>query len=68
MGQLPAKNFFTKDFCLCGSVLNLKFCFGGNSRHNDRVDSLWERATKQAVMTVIRWHRNQIIKGLLVIG
>jgi hypothetical protein len=36
--------------------------------HNDRVDSLWECATKQAVMTVAQWHRNQIIRGPLVIG
>jgi len=44
------------DFCLCGAILNLKaFCFG--------VDSLWECATKQAVMTVAQWHRNQIIRG-----
>jgi hypothetical protein len=28
-GHLPAKQFFTVDFCLCGAILNLKaFCFG----------------------------------------
>jgi hypothetical protein len=28
-GHLPAKLFFTMDFCLCGAILNLKaFCFG----------------------------------------
>ena len=42
--------------------------FRSNSRHSDRVDSLWECATEQAVMTVAQWHRNQIIKGPLVIG
>jgi hypothetical protein len=27
--HLPAKYFFTMDFCLCGAILNLKaFCFG----------------------------------------
>jgi hypothetical protein len=27
--HLPAKTFFTMDFCLCGAILNLKaFCFG----------------------------------------
>ena len=34
---------------------NFKFegaLFRSDSRHNDRVDSLWECATKQAVMTV----------------
>ena len=38
--------------------------FRSDSRHNDRVDSLLECATKQAVMTVAQWHRNQIIRGL----
>jgi len=28
-GHLPAKKYFTMDFCLCGAILNLKaFCFG----------------------------------------
>ena len=28
-GDLPANLFFTIDFCLCGTILNLKaFCFG----------------------------------------
>jgi hypothetical protein len=27
--HLPAKKYFTMDFCLCGAILNLKaFCFG----------------------------------------
>ena len=50
---------------------NLKFdgvLFRNDSRHNDRVDSLWECAIKQAVMTVAQWHRHQIIKGHLVIA
>ena len=38
--------------------------FRSDSRHNDRVDSLFECATNQAVMTVAQWHRNQIIRGL----
>ena len=45
---------------------NIKFedvLFRSNSRHNDRVDGLWECATKQAVMIVAQWHRNQIIRG-----
>ena len=33
-----------------------------------RIDSLWECATKQAVMTVDQWHRHQIIKGPLSKG
>jgi hypothetical protein len=37
-------------------------------RHNDRVDSLLEYATKQAVMTVAQWHRNQIIRGLWLLA
>jgi hypothetical protein len=43
---------------------NFKFegiLFRSDSRHNDRVYSLLECATKQAVMTVAQWHRNQII-------
>jgi len=50
---------------------NFKFedvLFQSDSRHNDRVNSLLECATKQAFMTVAQWHRNQIIRGLLVIG
>ena len=39
-----------------------------DSRHNDRFDSLCECATKQKAMTVAQWHRNQIIRGSLVIG
>jgi hypothetical protein len=55
---------FTMDFCLCGAILNLKALFRNDSRHTDRVDSLLECATKQAVMTVAQWHKNQIIRGL----
>ena len=46
---------------------NFKFegvLFRSDSRHNDRVDSLLECATKQAVMTMAQWHRKQIIMGL----
>jgi hypothetical protein len=49
---------------------NFKFegvLFRSDSRHNDRVDSLLECTTKQAVMTVARWHRKQIIRGLLLL-
>jgi hypothetical protein len=42
--------------------------FRSDSRHNDRVDSLLECATKQAVMTVAQWHRNQIIRGLWLLA
>jgi len=38
--------------------------FRNDSRHNDRI----ECATKQAVMTVAQWLKNQIIRGPLVIG
>ena len=50
---------------------NFKFegvLFQSDSRHNDRVDSLWECATKQAVMTVAQWHINQIIRGIWLLG
>ena len=50
---------------------NFKFegvLFRSDSRHNDRVDSLLECATKQAVMTVAQWHRNQIIRGLWLLA
>ena len=50
--HLPAKQYFTMDLCLCGAILNLKALFRSDSRHNDRVDSLLECATKQTVMTV----------------
>ena len=50
---------------------NFKFegvLFRSDSRHNDRVDSLLECATKQAVMIVAQWHRNQIIRGLWLLA
>ena len=46
---------------------NFKFegvLFWSDSRYNDRVDNLLECATKQAVMRVAQWHRNQIIRAL----
>ena len=45
---------------------NFKFegvLFLSDSRYNDRVDSLWECGTKQEVMTVGQWHRNQTSTG-----
>jgi hypothetical protein len=51
---------------------NFKFegvLFRSDSRHNDRVDSLLECATKQTVMTVAQWHINQIIiRGLWLLA
>jgi hypothetical protein len=63
---------------------NFKFegvMFRRDSRHNDRVDcfgaipdimirvdSLLECVTKQAVMTVAQWHRNQIVRGLWLLA
>ena len=50
---------------------NFKFegvLFRSDSRHNGRVDCLLECATKQAVMTVTKWHRNQIIRGLCLLA
>ena len=54
-------------------LLSCKFKFEGvlfrsDSRHNGRVDSLLECATKQAVMKVAQWHRNQIIRGLWLLA
>ena len=37
--------------------------FRSDSRHNDRVNSICESATKQAVMTVTQWQKKQIIRG-----
>ena len=50
---------------------NLKFesvLFRRDSRHNDRVDGLLECDTKQAVMIVAQWYRNQIIRGLWLLA
>jgi hypothetical protein len=50
---------------------NFKFegvLFRRDSRHNDRVDSQLECVTKQAVMTVAQWHRNQIVRGLWLLA
>jgi hypothetical protein len=54
-----------------GYSCNFKFegvLFRIDSKHNDRVDSLLEYVTKQAVMTVAQWHRNQIIRGLWLLA
>ena len=68
-GHLLAKIFFCDGFFLIWCNFKLEgVLFRSDSRHSDRVDSLWECATEQAVMTVAQWHRNQIIKGPLVIG
>ena len=59
------------DCCLCGAILNLKaFCFGAipDIMIELIVYIVCECATKQAVMTVAQWHRNQIIRGPLIIG
>jgi hypothetical protein len=37
-------------------------------RHSDRVDRLLECTTKQTVMTVDQWHRNQIIRDLWLLA
>ena len=61
--HLPANNF--------AYVVQFKFkgvLFRSDSRHNDRVDSLLECATKQAVMTVAQWHRTQTIRGLWLLA
>ena len=50
---------------------NFKFegvLFRSDSRDNDRVDSLLECATKQTVMIVAQWHRNQIIRGFWLLA
>jgi hypothetical protein len=47
------KCFFNNGFLLMWCNLKLEgVLFRSDSRHNDRVDSLWECATKQAVITV----------------
>jgi hypothetical protein len=66
--QIEQKHF-TMDLCLCGVILNLKaFCFGAIPDIMIKVDSLLECTTKQAVMTVAQWHRNQIIRGLWLLA
>ena len=65
-GHFPA-NIFTMDFFLwCNSKFE-GVLFRCDSRHNDRVVSLWECATKLEVMPVAQWHGNQLIRGPLVI-
>ena len=57
------------DFCLCGAILSLKaFCFGAIPVIMIRADSLLECVTKQAVMTVAHWDKNQIIRGLWLLA
>ena len=49
---------------------NFKFegvLFRSDSRHNDRVDSLWECATKQAVMTVA-YIETKLLGGLWLLA
>ena len=51
--HLPAKFFFYDGFWLMWCIFKFEgILFRSDSRHNDRVDSLWECATKPAVMTV----------------
>ena len=59
-GDLPAKR--NDGFLLMWCDFKFEgILFRSDSRHNDRVDSLWECATKQAVMTVAQWHRNKLL-------
>ena len=53
--HLPREFFFYDEFLLMWC--NFKFedvLFRDDSRHNDRVDSLWECATKQAFRAQVR--------------
>ena len=51
-GHFPTIFFFYDGFLLMWCNFNFEgVLFRSDSRHNDRVDSLWECATKQAVMT-----------------
>ena len=70
LGELKHRaSLLTMDVCLCGAILNLKaYLFRSDSRHNDRVDSLLECATKQVVMTVAQRNRYQIVRGLYLLG
>ena len=68
--HLPANKTFMIDFCLCGAISNLKaFCFGAIP------DIMIELIvyggvpqSRQSVIAVAQCHRNQIIRGPLVIG
>ena len=63
-GSSSCQNNFYDGFLLMWC--NFKFkgvLFRSDSRHNDRVDSILECATKQAVMTMAQWHRSEIILG-----
>ena len=67
-GRIFLPIFFYDGFLLMWC--NFKFeciLFRSDSRYNDIVDSLLECATKQAVMTVAQWHRNQINRGLFLL-
>ena len=68
--HLPAKHLFYDGFMLIWCNFKFEgFLFRSDSRHNDRVDSLLECATKQTVMTVAQWHINQIIiRGLWLLA
>ena len=70
LGELKHRaSLFTMDVCLCGAILNLKaYLFRSDSRHNDRVDSLLDCATKQVVTTVAKWNRNHIVRGLWLLA
>jgi len=54
-GHLPAKKILCDGFLLMWCIFKFEgVLFRSDSRHNYRVDSLWECATKQAVMTSFR--------------
>ena len=60
VGHWGGEGIFLPIFFYDGFLLmwcNFKFegvLFRSDSRHNDRVDSLWECVTKQAGMTVVQ--------------
>ena len=50
---------------------NFKFegvLFRSDSRHNDRINSLLECTTEQAIMSVAQLHRNQLIRSLWLLA
>jgi hypothetical protein len=66
--HLPANLFFYDGILLIGCNSNFEgVLIRSDSRHNDRVDSLWECATKQAVMTVV-YIETKLLGGLWLLA
>ena len=63
-GASSCQFFFTMDFGLCGTILNLK-AFRKDSSHNDRVDCLCRSTRSTSFRTQVRGLITYLAQGLI---